>query len=84
MQRARCFKFTQALIADDEDVSGNFFNDFLQLDLEKFTWRQLELTGKKDLKAKRRRNKEDGCEEGELVRNLAGSCFIKRFFLSSR
>ncbi|ERL87773.1 hypothetical protein D910_05162, partial [Dendroctonus ponderosae] len=48
---------------DEEVISGNFFNDFLQLDLDKMAWTQLELASKKDLKSKRRRNKEDDSEE---------------------
>lgn len=50
---------------DEENLCGNFFNDFLQLDLERMAWRQVELNGKKDvLKAKKKKNKED-VEEGE-------------------
>lgn len=50
---------------DEENLCGNFFNDFLQLDLERMAWRQVELTGKKDVKTKRRKNKEDDVEEEE-------------------
>lgn len=49
-------------------MCGNFFNDFLQLDLERMTWRQVDLTGKKDVKAKKRKNKEE--EENMEVQEL--------------
>ncbi|XP_066254482.1 kelch domain-containing protein 4 [Euwallacea similis] len=44
---------------DDEGIYGNFFNDFLQLDLEKMAWRQIELSSKRDVKTKRRKNKNE-------------------------
>lgn len=49
-------------------MCGNFFNDFLQLDLERMAWRQVDLTGKKDVKAKKRKNKEE--EENMEVQEL--------------
>ncbi|KAL1518360.1 hypothetical protein ABEB36_001995 [Hypothenemus hampei] len=50
-------------VEDDEILSGNFFNDFIQLDLEKMGWKRLTLTEKKDAKTKRRKIKEDDQEE---------------------
>lgn len=46
---------------DDEDLCGNFFNDFYSLDLEKLVWRSITLVDKKDTKVKptRRRNKDE-------------------------
>lgn len=46
---------------DEENIAGNFFNDCYQLDLEKFIWKNVTLTGSKDkdLKTKRRKNKDN-------------------------
>lgn len=46
---------------DEEDITGTFFNDLYSLDLEKLNWRQILLTGKRDVKSKRsNKKKEDG------------------------
>ncbi|KAJ8919748.1 hypothetical protein NQ315_006277 [Exocentrus adspersus] len=46
---------------DEEDIRGNFFDDFYQLDLEKLIWKTVTLAGnkEKDLKSRRRKNKDD-------------------------
>ncbi|XP_018561672.1 kelch domain-containing protein 4-like [Anoplophora glabripennis] len=52
---------------DEENIAGNFFNDFYQLDLEKLLWKNLTLSGNKEelSKTKRRKNKDtdDGDED---------------------
>ncbi|XP_066151519.1 kelch domain-containing protein 4 [Euwallacea fornicatus] len=52
---------------DDEGIYGNFFNDFLQLDLEKMAWRQIELRIKRDVNAKRRKNKDEELPPDETL-----------------
>lgn len=46
---------------DEENLAGNFFDDMFQLDLEKFCWRNVTVTGKKDKdgSTKRRKNKNE-------------------------
>ncbi|KZC08287.1 PREDICTED: kelch domain-containing protein 4 [Dufourea novaeangliae] len=50
---------------DEEELHGIFFNDLIALDLEKFQWHTVTLSGKKDVTARRRRRKpkEDDGEE---------------------
>ncbi|XP_067004041.2 kelch domain-containing protein 4 [Anabrus simplex] len=49
----------------EEDIAGKFFNDLYSLDLEKTSWRQLALTGKKNSeKVRRRRRKDKGDASG--------------------
>ncbi|XP_048515563.1 kelch domain-containing protein 4 isoform X2 [Athalia rosae] len=43
---------------DEEDLKGTFFNDLVALDLEKYQWRTVTLSGKKDPQEKRKRRKE--------------------------
>ncbi|XP_050303701.1 kelch domain-containing protein 4 [Anthonomus grandis grandis] len=63
---AYCFGGVFDTEDDEEDISGNFFNDFYQLDLEKMVWREMQLTGKREKENKpRRRRKEDGEEDEE-------------------
>ncbi|KAE8750832.1 hypothetical protein FOCC_FOCC002260 [Frankliniella occidentalis] len=54
---------------DDENLAGTFFNDFYMLDTEKFSWRTVSLSGKKETRRKRRKAKEgegmDCDEDGE-------------------
>lgn len=54
---------------DEEDLTGSFFNDLYALDLEKFQWKSVSLSGKKDGATSRRRRRkekgEDGDEDGE-------------------
>lgn len=46
---------------DEEDLTGSFFNDLYALDLEKFQWKSVSLSGKKEgATARRRRRKEKG------------------------
>uniref|UniRef100_A0A6P7G8K9 Kelch domain-containing protein 4-like n=1 Tax=Diabrotica virgifera virgifera TaxID=50390 RepID=A0A6P7G8K9_DIAVI len=55
---------------DEEDLCGNFYNEFLQLELEKLSWRNVSLSGKKDRSAKSKQDKEnvdeDVAEEKEV------------------
>ncbi|CAG9839318.1 unnamed protein product [Diabrotica balteata] len=55
---------------DEEDLCGNFYNEFLQLELEKLTWRNVSLSGKRDRSAKSKQDKEnmdeDVAEEKEV------------------
>ncbi|KAJ1525351.1 hypothetical protein ONE63_010168 [Megalurothrips usitatus] len=59
--RAYAFGGTFDTDEDEENISGNFFNDFYVLDTEKFSWRTVTLSGKRDtnvVKKKRRKAKE--------------------------
>lgn len=49
---------------EDEDLSGNFFNDCYCLDLEKLTWRSVTVSGKKEGESKSRRRKKQDNENG--------------------
>lgn len=51
---------------DDENIAGNFFDDLLQLDLEKLCWRSVTVTGRKEKDAvtRRRKNKQEGDTNG--------------------
>ncbi|CAG9856038.1 unnamed protein product [Phyllotreta striolata] len=56
---------------DEENLSGHFYNDFLQLDLEKFSWNKIALSGKKDkTKAKRKKDEPDEAAEQMQVEEL--------------
>ncbi|CAH1099021.1 unnamed protein product [Psylliodes chrysocephalus] len=50
---------------DEENLSGNFFNDFYQLDLEKLIWNNVTLSGKKEKVNKARRKNKEGDAEGD-------------------
>lgn len=50
---------------DEENLAGNFYNDMFQLDLEKFCWRTVNVTGKRDTALRRRKNKNDEVENGK-------------------
>lgn len=58
---AYCFGGVFDIEDDEENLAGNFFNDFYQLDLEKMMWRNISLIGKrdKDGKIRRKKNKDD-------------------------
>lgn len=42
---------------DDENLSGSFYNDCYSLDLDKLVWRNVTVSGKKDIEQKPRRRK---------------------------
>ncbi|KAJ8982484.1 hypothetical protein NQ317_019268 [Molorchus minor] len=46
-------------IEDDEDLAANFFNDLFYLDLERLVWKNVLLTGRKDPKTKKRKEKDE-------------------------
>lgn len=48
---------------NEEDLKGTFFNDLVSLDLEKYQWRTVSLSGKKDPQEKRKRRKQK--DEGD-------------------
>lgn len=52
---------------DEEQLDGTFFNELLALDLEKYQWRCVNLTGKKEASAvrRRRRKAKEGASESE-------------------
>ncbi|XP_015585938.1 kelch domain-containing protein 4 [Cephus cinctus] len=52
---------------NEEELHGTFFNDLISLDLEKFQWHTVTLSGKKESSVRRRRRKikEDGDSNGE-------------------
>ncbi|XP_056637320.1 kelch domain-containing protein 4 [Diorhabda sublineata] len=52
---------------DEENLSGHFYNDFYQIDLEKLIWKNVSLSGKKEKNTKARRNKNKGEEIDEGV-----------------
>ncbi|CAG9763379.1 unnamed protein product [Ceutorhynchus assimilis] len=52
---AYCFGGVFDVEDDEEDISGNFFNDFYQVDLEKMIWRQMQLSNRKDSKPRRQK-----------------------------
>nr|XP_023020044.1 kelch domain-containing protein 4-like [Leptinotarsa decemlineata] len=47
---------------DEENIAGHFFNDLYQLDLERLTWKNVSLSGKKEKDKPRRRKNKDGDE----------------------
>lgn len=49
---------------EDDDLCGNFFNDCYSLDLEKLTWRSVNVSGKKD--TNKRKNKQENYENMEV------------------
>lgn len=52
----------------DEDLCGNFFNDCYCLDLEKLTWRNVTVSGKKEAESKsRRRKKQENDDKGKFI-----------------
>lgn len=51
---------------DEENLSGNFSNEMHSIDLASYTWRQIELTGKKD-KDKKKSTKRDKDVEMDSV-----------------
>ncbi|CAH1179032.1 unnamed protein product [Phaedon cochleariae] len=57
---AYCYGGVFDVEEDDENLAGNFFNDFYQIDLERLVWNNVLLSGKKDKesKARRRKNKD--------------------------
>ncbi|KAI4497425.1 hypothetical protein M0802_007436 [Mischocyttarus mexicanus] len=53
-------------IDDEEELQGTFYNDLLSLDLEKFQWREVKLTGKREQPGQRKKDKtqkEDQADE---------------------
>lgn len=56
---AYCFGGVFDIEDEEENISGNFFNDLYQLDLEKFVWKTVTVSGKKDKEQKARRRKKD-------------------------
>lgn len=58
---AYCYGGVFDIEDDEENLAGNFFDDMFQLDLEKFVWRNITVTGKKekDGSSIRRRNKKE-------------------------
>lgn len=48
---------------DDEELNGTFYNDLLALDMEKYQWKSINLSGKKDPSLKKRRRKQDDGED---------------------
>lgn len=44
-------------IDDDEELQGTFYNDLLSLDLEKFQWHEVTLTGKKEVATQRKKER---------------------------
>ncbi|XP_046734105.1 kelch domain-containing protein 4-like [Diprion similis] len=60
---------------NEEDLKGTFFNDLIALDLEKYQWRTVTLSGKKNPqeRRKRRKQKEDGDTNEESGDNDDGS-----------
>ncbi|CAH0546671.1 unnamed protein product [Brassicogethes aeneus] len=64
---AYCFGGVFDIEEDEEDISGNFYNDFYQLDLEKLAWKTVTLCGKrdKDQKARRRKKDDEDAEDTE-------------------
>ncbi|XP_043248419.1 kelch domain-containing protein 4-like [Colletes gigas] len=52
---------------NEEELNGTFYNDLMALDLEKFQWHSVTLSGEKDVTARRRRRKlkEDGSQEND-------------------
>ncbi|XP_015183672.1 PREDICTED: kelch domain-containing protein 4 [Polistes dominula] len=56
-------------IDDDEELQGTFYNDLLSLDLEKFQWHEVTLTGKREQPGQRKKEKaqkEDQTDESSL------------------
>lgn len=64
---AYCYGGVFDIEDDDENLSGTFFNDIFQLDLEKFCWRNVNTTGKKekDGGVRRRKNKNNEGDDGK-------------------
>ncbi len=60
---------------DDEDEEGEdgpssvFYNDLYKLDLVKYKWSKVQLTGKREVKTKTKKNSvvKEGKTEGELA-----------------
>lgn len=52
---------------EDEDLCGNFFNDCYSLDLEKLTWRSVNVNAKKESEPKVRRKKKTDGDKGKVV-----------------
>ncbi|KAB7498298.1 Kelch domain-containing protein 4 [Armadillidium nasatum] len=53
---------------NEEDLEGIFYDELYQLDLNKFSWHEVQVTGKRDEEEKKRRRKvkeEEDMEEGE-------------------
>ncbi|KAJ8951339.1 hypothetical protein NQ318_009273 [Aromia moschata] len=52
---------------DEENIAGNFFNDFHQLDLERLVWKNVAVNVKRDrdAKTKRRKDKDDQAGNGD-------------------
>ncbi|KAG7211505.1 hypothetical protein KM043_010774 [Ampulex compressa] len=48
---------------DEEELHGTFYNDLMALDLEKFQWHEVTLSGKKDATSRRRRRKANDGDE---------------------
>lgn len=49
---------------EDDDLCGNFFNDCYCLDLEKLTWRSVNVSGKKEPDSKNKRRRKQDNEDG--------------------
>lgn len=55
---------------DDEEISGVFYNDLYSLELDKFVWRTVTLSGKKEgIKTRRRRRKGPDADQSMDVDN---------------
>lgn len=62
-------------LEDNEDLQGTFFNDLLALDLEKFKWHKVTLSGQKQGAERRRRRKlkdktEDNLENSDSEEDI--------------
>ncbi|KAF7990864.1 hypothetical protein HCN44_000669 [Aphidius gifuensis] len=50
---------------DDEELNGTFYNDLFALDMEKYQWKSINLSGKKDPSLKKRRRKQDDDDDDD-------------------
>ncbi|XP_060520369.1 kelch domain-containing protein 4 [Cylas formicarius] len=62
---AYCFGGVFDIEEDEENISGQFFNNLLQLDLEKLNWRSVSLNERKEIKQRRRKNKDEDVGDDE-------------------
>lgn len=78
---AYCYGGVFDIEDDEENLSGTFFNDMFQLDLEKMCWRSVSVTGKKDKDVSTRRRKNiTEVDNGEyLISFIFKTCFLSFF-----
>lgn len=57
--RALAFGGVYDIVEEEEDLSGSFFNDLLIFDIERRAWRTAILTGKREIKRRRRKDEND-------------------------